>query len=164
MKTIYSAILILSLGAFQLVGAEEMAQEQRETMPTTAAETYKDVEKTLGFVPEFIKAYPEAGVTGAWIKMKSLEMGKSNIDNKNKELISLAVAAQTPCAYCVIFHTASAKANGATEQEIKEAVALAGGVREWSAVLNGMNISEEQFEADVNRIMANMKKEKKMAE
>lgn len=186
MKTLCSSI-VMSLGLFVAIGfaqlasaqeaefgaqiaADEMAaesgerQEQTESLPTNAEETYKDVEKTLGFVPDFIKSYPKVGVTGAWIKMKQLEMGESSIDAKNKELISLSVAAQVPCEYCVIFHTAAAKAHGASEEEVKEAVALAGGVREWSSVLNGQRLDKKKFEADVDKIIKNMAKSKKMAE
>ena len=62
------------------------------------------------------------------------------LDGKTKELMGLAVAAQIPCSYCVYFHTAAAKANGATDEEIKEAVAMAAIVRHWSTVLNGMQV------------------------
>lgn len=159
MKTILALLM-----SFMLCSVAYSA-DKSASLPTTPDEVYKDVEKTLGFVPEFIKVYPKEGIVGAWTKMKQLEMGKTNIDNKHKELISLAVAATVPCQFCITFHTAAAKANGATDSEVAEAVGLAGGVREWSAVLNGLDVDKKQFDKDVTQIINNMKKaEKKMAE
>jgi AhpD family alkylhydroperoxidase len=47
----------------------------------------------------------------------------------------LAVTAQIPCRYCIYFHTAAAKANGASDEEIKETVATAAVARHWSTAL-----------------------------
>jgi len=57
--------------------------------------------------------------------------------SKTKNLIGLAVAAQIPCAYCVYGHTKLAKAAGATDAQIKEAIATAALVRFNSTMLNG---------------------------
>ncbi len=72
---------------------------------------------------------------------------KTKLDGKTKELIGLAVAAQIPCQYCVYFHTAAAKANGATDEEIREAVAMAAIARHWSTVLNGMQVDYRRLQA-----------------
>jgi AhpD family alkylhydroperoxidase len=47
------------------------------------------------------------------------------------------VAAQIPCAYCVNALTKGAKAAGATDAEMKEAIATAALVRFNSTMLNG---------------------------
>jgi AhpD family alkylhydroperoxidase len=60
------------------------------------------------------------------------------------------VAAQIPCAYCVYYHTKAATADGATEDEIKEAVAEAALTRKWSTVLNGSNYSMADFKKQVD--------------
>lgn len=143
---------------------QQNQRQQKETLPATPEETYKDIEETLGFVPEFFRKYPKEGITGAWIEMKQLEMGKTNINAKNKQLLSLAVAAQVPCDYCVQFHSSLAKAHGASEAEIKEAVALAGGVRHWSTFLNGADIDKKQFDADVEKLVQHIKEQQKLAE
>ena len=65
------------------------------------------------------------------------------LDGKTKQLISLAVAAQVPCAYCVFVHTKAAKAAGATEAQIKEAIATAALVRFNSTMLNGSDGGSE---------------------
>jgi AhpD family alkylhydroperoxidase len=92
---------------------------------------------------------PEAGIGGAWNEFKSVQLNpKTALSGKTKELIGLAVAAQVPCAYCVYFHTAAAKLNGANDEEIREAVAMAAITRHWSTVLNGMQIDPAAFKAE----------------
>jgi AhpD family alkylhydroperoxidase len=65
------------------------------------------------------------------------------LDGKTKQLIALGVAAQIPCAYCVFAHTKAAKAAGATEAQIKEAIATAALVRFNSTMLNGSDGGRE---------------------
>src|SRR6516162_2028911 len=106
-----------------------------------ATATYQDIEKTLGMVPGFFKVFPQSGIAGAWDEFKTVQLSPNTaLDGKTKQLIGLAVAAQIPCQYCIYFHTAAAKANGASDEEIKEAVAMAGVVRHWSTVLNGNQV------------------------
>jgi AhpD family alkylhydroperoxidase len=65
------------------------------------------------------------------------------LDGKTKQLIALGVAAQIPCAYCVAAHTKMAKAAGATDAQIKEAIAAAALVRFNSTMLNGSDGGSE---------------------
>ncbi|MFI0843723.1 carboxymuconolactone decarboxylase family protein [Mesorhizobium sp. IMUNJ 23232] len=134
--------------ASMLVFAAPSATAQ--DMPT-AEETYKDIEMTFGFVPTFMKLYPEQGIAGAWAMTKGLEMEKGALEPKMKALINIAVAAQIPCRYCVWLDTKFAKDMGATDAEIAEAVAQAGLTRNWSAVLNGMQVDFEAFKAEFER-------------
>jgi AhpD family alkylhydroperoxidase len=77
----------------------------------------------------------------------------TQLNGKTKELIGLAVAAQIPCQYCVYFHTAAAKLNGATDEEIREAVAMAAVSRHWSTVLNGMLVDFDAFKRETDTVM-----------
>jgi AhpD family alkylhydroperoxidase len=91
--------------------------------------TYRDIEQTLGSVPTFFAQMPASAVAGAWAEMKGFQLNpQTRLSGMTKELIGLAVAAQIPCQYCIYFHTA-AKANGASDEEIKETVAMAAVVR-----------------------------------
>lgn len=148
-----TAILLLSLSTQAQSSKSASESPKASSVNTEAQATYKDIEKTLGFVPQFLKNFPESGVTGAWQEMKSIQLSPNTaLSPKEKELIGLAVAAQIPCQYCAYFHTKAAKANGANDQEIKEAVAMASVVRHWSTWLNGMQINEKTFRSDVDRI------------
>ena len=52
---------------------------------------------------------------------------------KTKELIAVAVAHVTQCPYCIRGHTAGALRQGATEQEIMEAIWVAAEMRAGAA-------------------------------
>lgn len=120
-----------------------------------SAAAYKDIEATLGQMPTMFKAFPAVGIAGAWGEFKSLQLNpETKLDGKTKELIGLAVSSQIPCHYCIYFHTAAAKLNGATDEEIREAVAMAAIVRHWSTVLNGMQVDEATFRKETDDILA----------
>ena len=97
---------------------------------------------------------PDTMVVGFWTMMKTFQLNPdTKLDAKSKELIGLAVSSQIPCEYCVYFHTIAAKKNGATDQEIKEAVGMAAMTRMASTALNGMQIDKAQFKKDADRLM-----------
>lgn len=124
----------------------------------TADDVYKDVKATYGFVPEFIKLYPQSGVVGAWKEMKAIEMNPmSHLPTKYKHLLGLAVSSQIPCSFCVYYHNKAAVMNGATKEEISEAVAMAGITREWSTILNGQYTDEKKFQAETDKVMNHLK-------
>ncbi|MEO5325527.1 carboxymuconolactone decarboxylase family protein [Mesorhizobium sp. CC13] len=115
----------------------------------------QDIQKTMGGVPSFIRQFPKAGLPGAWSELKSIEFSdKTALPPKTKALISLAVAAQIPCSYCIWADTQSARQAGATDEEIQEAVALAALTRHWSTVLNGMQVDFETFKKEVGGEMS----------
>jgi len=149
--------ILITLGTAIIIGTVTgLAQMAKADESSQAA--YRDIEKTLGFVPGFFKAFPESAIAGAWSEFKAVQLAKTNLDGKTKELIGLSVAAQIPCHYCIYFHTAAAKANGATEQEITEAVAMAAVVRHWSTVLNGMQVDMSAFKREVDTVMGGSSK------
>lgn len=124
----------------------------------TSQEAYQDITNTFGFVPEFLKSYPESGIAGAWLEMKSIQLNPNTaLSGKQKELIGLAVAAQIPCRYCIYFHTAAAKAQGATEQELKEAIAAAAITKHWTAIISGNQVMDSEFKSDTDKALAYMK-------
>jgi AhpD family alkylhydroperoxidase len=139
------------------------AEAKPTTVPAGAAKldspdaVYRDVEQTFGFVPDWIRAYPQAGIVGAWKEMKAIEVEPSVLSPKAKELIGLGVAAQVPCSYCTYFHTQSAKAAGASAGEIREAAALAGLARHWTTIFAAGVTDEAAFRRDVDRIVEALK-------
>jgi AhpD family alkylhydroperoxidase len=131
---------------------------------TDAKTAYQDIESTLGSVPTFMKQFPEIGIAAAWKEMKSVQLNPATaIPGKYKELIGLAVAAQIPCRYCVYFHTQAAKLNGATDAELREAVAIAAITRHWSTALNGLQVDEATFRKETDQVMNNVKQQMKAA-
>jgi AhpD family alkylhydroperoxidase len=94
--------------------------------------------------PEWMKqTLPDQAVKPHWDEFLAVMNPKGALDGKTKHLISLGVAAQIPCAYCVYFHTKAAKDAGATDAQIKEAIASAALVRFNSTMLNGSDGGRE---------------------
>jgi len=100
-------------------------------------------------IPE-VENYPDSMIAGAWAWMGDVEDGNGAIDAKTMQLIGLAVASQIPCQYCTYYHRAAAKSLGASDQEIAEAAAIAGYVRNWSAVLYGTGADIDAYRAQVD--------------
>jgi AhpD family alkylhydroperoxidase len=143
-----------TLVAFAVAAVLALPALARQASAQDAAATYRDIEQTLGSVPSFFKQFPESGVAGAWAEFKSVQLNpNTKLSGKEKELIGLAVAAQIPCQYCVYFHTAAAKLNGATDEEIRETVAMAAIVRHWSTVLNGMQVDLAAFKSETDAVL-----------
>jgi AhpD family alkylhydroperoxidase len=118
-----------------------------------------EMESALGTVPPFIALLPEGAQAGAWAFMKgSSGNPDGEIPARYRELIALGVAAQIPCAYCAYAHTAFAKANGATDAEVQEAIAYAAEVRLWSTILNGNQYDLDKFQAEIDGILAHAAK------
>ena len=80
---------------------------------------------------------PEQALKPLWDEYRAVMNPNGALDGKTKQLIGLAVAAQIPCAYCVYAHTKFARAAGATDAQIKEAIAAGALVRFNSTMLNG---------------------------
>ncbi len=119
-------------------------------------EAKKEITETFGTFPSFFNAFPKYALPGAWQAFKELTGPHASIDPKNRELIQLAVAAQIPCDYCIYFHTVSAKAFGATDEEIKEAVAYGAQTRHWSMIIQGAQIDLEEFKIEFQEMMKYM--------
>ena len=116
-------------------------------------EVDRDIEETLGLVPEFFKQVPDYLLPTEWASFKSLELSdQTAIPNKYKELIGLAVSGATRCRYCCYFHTEAAKLFGATDDEVTETALIAKNTMGWSTYLNTMQFDYDQFIAEFDQI------------
>lgn len=140
--------LILTIGTLHGI-----AQESNKDYENAKSE----ITETFGTFPQIFDAFPEYALPGAWQAFKDLDK-PANINAKNRELIGVAVASQIPCNYCVYYHTILAKANGATDEEIREAVAIAGNVRNWSTIANGALIDFDEFKKEFDKMVEYMAK------
>lgn len=110
----------------------------------------KEIVQQFGTFLSMFDVIPEHALPGAWDNFKQLQSPENAIPPKYRELMQLAVAAQIPCVYCVYYHTQVAKAYGATDEEIKEAIAHGAQTRQWSMILQGNEIDFEVFKAEVD--------------
>lgn len=100
--------------------------------------------------PPFVKAItPQAAVSTSWQEWMEVFNPNGALDGKTKALIGLAVAAQIPCQYCIYAHTLDAKRAGATDEQIKEAIAASALVRKFSTELNGNQYDMTEFKKQV---------------
>jgi AhpD family alkylhydroperoxidase len=142
-KVLAAATLVL--GASAVAAASDEASYQA---------ALKDIESTLGSVPTFFTQMPKAGFAGAWQQLKDLEFNEHTaLSPKVKALIELAVVAQIPCEYCIWADTAAAKASGASDEEIREAVAVAATGRYWSTMLNGLQVDLPTFKQEFGTLL-----------
>ncbi|HWE31425.1 MAG TPA: carboxymuconolactone decarboxylase family protein [Polyangia bacterium] len=115
----------------------------------------KQIEKEMiahfGFVPDFYKTLPSSALPAEWAAHRDFELAETAIPNKYKELIGLAVAAHIKCRYCIYFHSQAAVANGATEEELKEACMMGGLTVQYSNAISGMRYDFEKFQGEVDR-------------
>ncbi|MGT2465531.1 carboxymuconolactone decarboxylase family protein [Mesorhizobium atlanticum] len=146
----------IGLLAFAAGALLAITPARAEDASATAA--YKDIQATLGTVPDMFKTLPDVAVAGAWAEIKGVQLNPNTaLNGKTKELMGLAVASQIPCQYCIYFHTLAAKANGASDEEIKEAIAMAAIVRHWSTMLNGSQADLATFKKQTDDLFAAVK-------
>lgn len=117
----------------------------------TREEVYREIEGTFGLVPSFFKEVPDATLELEWQLMKRVQFDPGAVPNKYRELIGLAISAVTKCRYCTYYHTALAKLNGATHEEIEDALHYAKSNAGWSAYLNGLQVDFEQFKREIDQ-------------
>ncbi len=124
------------------------------TLTALAASALLTVAAVAGEPPRFYSnTYPEHALK-AMLKADETLMGpEAKLDARTRELIALGVAAQVPCPYCVYVHDKKARASGASEAQIREAVATAAHVRHWSTVLNGMAYNIDDFKKEIDRLI-----------
>jgi AhpD family alkylhydroperoxidase len=110
--------------------------------------TIKEIKETVGSVPGFMKALPEHALIHEWPVWKKYTLEESEIPEKYRELMGLAIAANIKCPYCLFFHDTLARAAGATDKEIAETVVIAGLTSRWSAMLHAQRYDLETLEKE----------------
>jgi AhpD family alkylhydroperoxidase len=112
-------------------------------------DVYNQITEMFGVVPSMFKELPDSTLELEWQLMKRSQFDEGPIPNKYRELIGVAIAAISKCKYCSFFHTEIAKLNGATDQEIEDAVHYAKSSAGWSAYINGMQLDYAQFKNEI---------------
>ena len=95
----------------------------------------------------FIELHPKAVQPAADAYYKAVEekVFTGAIPLKYAQLVALSASVAMKCEYCVPAHTSFAIAAGATEEEIKTAVAIAADVALNSSMLYGTQFDMEEF-------------------
>ena len=148
MKQSLARVILVMAAVCGIIFASGVAYAEDLT-PSEAA--LAEMKKMLGGVPTEMKLYPESARAAGWEMMKSTDLNENTaLPKKVRELIGLAVSAQIPCEYCVYYHIKAAKAAGASEEEMREAVHQASLTRHWSTILYGNQYDFEGFKAETD--------------
>jgi len=115
-------------------------------------EVFNEMEQMFGLVPSMFKAVPESTIELEWELFKRVHLEEGAIPNKYRELIGVAISAISKCRYCVYFHTELAKLNGATEEEIEDALHFTKSSAGWSAYVNGLQLDFDKFAKETDQI------------
>lgn len=102
---------------------------------------YDDIRATrqTDFINNFWKvlAHDPALLARTWDKLKAV-MAPGALDPLTKELIYVAVSATNGCEYCTYSHTAAARAKGASDAMLMEALAVAAAANETNRLANAL--------------------------
>lgn len=95
----------------------------------------------------FVALHPSANqeVTAAYYDAVEKNVFNGAIPLKYAQLAALSASVAMRCEYCIPAHTAFAKAAGATDEEIKTAVAIAADVALNSSMLYGNQFDMDTF-------------------
>jgi len=120
-------------------------------------EVLSEIEQMFGLVPVMFRAVPESTIELEWNLFKSVHLEEGAIPNKYRELIGVAISAVTKCRYCAYFHTEMAKLNGASEEEIEDAVHFAKSSAGWSTYIHGHQVNYEEFVKEIDMVTEHVK-------
>lgn len=90
----------------------------REEVSETNQAIFYNLNKNLGFVPNLYATYAYSDT--ALNDYLALQNRKSSLSSKEREIINLVVSQVNECRYCLAAHTALAKMNGFSEEQIIE--------------------------------------------
>lgn len=114
-------------------------------------ENLKNLNQLKNLVPDQLKAFSE---------FNSAVLKEGTLTRKEKEIIAVAIAHVTECPYCIDSHTRSAKAEGASLEELVEAVFVVAAVEAGGAVTHSTHVQNalDPEAADILYARSNLKK------
>ncbi len=108
-----------------------------DIMATRKVDWINDFWKTLANDPATLKR--------TWSSLKDV-MGPGTLDPVTKEFIFIAVSITNNCTYCINSHTAAARAKGASEAMLSEAIAVTAMANETNRLVIGYQVEvDERF-------------------
>ncbi len=115
---------------------------------------YDDIMATRGtdWINNFWKALANdpATLKRVWASVKQV-MAPGALDALTKEMVYVAVSVTNNCEYCIMSHTAGARAKGLTPAMYHELMAVVALANETNRLANGYRIDvDERFKAPVS--------------
>ena len=85
-------------------------------------------------------------IDDAWNAFGRAVFAEGALDKKTKQIIAVAVAHVTQCAYCIRGHVKAARREGASERELMEAIWVAAEIRAGGAFAHSVVALDEMHE------------------
>jgi AhpD family alkylhydroperoxidase len=122
-------------------------------------EIHTEIREAFGLVPDWVEQLPGPALAGFWGMFRDFYLAETDIPNKYKELIGVAVSGATRCRYCALFHTEAARLYGATDAEIAEASLMGGVSMMASTFVNAQQIDFDDFRRETEAIVSYVRKQ-----
>ena len=106
---------------------------KREEVSENNQAIFDNLKNKLGFVPNLYATY--AHNQTALADYLALQNRKSTLKAKEREIINLVVSQINDCSYCLAAHTAIAKINGFSDEEI---LSIREGTAPWNEKFNAL--------------------------
>ncbi|WP_405292306.1 carboxymuconolactone decarboxylase family protein [Algibacter sp. Ld11] len=90
----------------------------KETVSPTNQAIFEQLEKKVGFLPNLYATYAHS--ENALKNHLDFSAVNTSLNNKEKEVVNLAVSQVNECLYCLAAHTAIGKMSGFTDEQILE--------------------------------------------
>lgn len=94
---------------------------------------FDQLQKAIGMVPNLYATMAHSET--ALANYLQFQQGKTLFSNREKEVVNLVVSEVNACRYCQSAHTAVAKMNGFSEEEIFQ---IRAGVSEWNPKIDAL--------------------------
>ena len=109
-----------------------------------ALNSYDEIEDEEYYKASYFNRFPELSNLNkdafeSFLDFDQKVIKDGHLSNREKELIAIAVAHVTGCAYCIDVHVSSAKKIGITQEEIAESIFVAVALKAGSAFAHGVN-------------------------
>ncbi|HEV7434694.1 MAG TPA: carboxymuconolactone decarboxylase family protein [Pseudorhizobium sp.] len=147
MNVRYSIIAASLAGLFSIVTPHAASAGEAET-------AYQDIGETYGTIPGFFRLFSADLIAETWGALKLLQLNPDiKMDAKTRELIGVAVATQGDCPSCAYFHAASALLYGASEEEIRESIAVGAATRRLGVTFRKAGADLPTFKKETDLVL-----------
>lgn len=116
---------------------------EADAVPRVQA-VFADIRAVRGsdFINNFWRglANDPATLERTWNSLKDVMVAPSALDPLTKELIYIAVSVASGCSYCIHSHTAAARANGMTDAQYGDLLAVIGMASQTNRLVTALGI------------------------
>jgi AhpD family alkylhydroperoxidase len=98
------------------------------------------MKQVVSGIGDFAKLSPDT--VGGYMTLNKAGSKTNHLDEKTRQLISLAVAVTTKCDGCITVHSAAALKAGATKEEISEALGVAVSMNAGAALVYSLRVMD----------------------